>query len=437
MSVQLALTSTQDKYLYLDADFNYFAPKHYTMHQFAIHTAEVQSKNNPAFSRKAIFDVPLDAEYISGLSLEITFPALTANAGQTVAWVHNIGIYCMSEITFKFDNKIADKHVPEYMDMWQRFNIGEDQRKGYNDLIGQMNSYTRHATNGQDVTMSLYRDDSPQVLAATKPAFTVLVPLHFWFCKSWDRALPCNILLFAGPRLEVQFKGANECYVQNNGANLTTAPTMTSCVLWVEYVSMDDEIRDALSESNHFYVFDQVQHHGPVTVSTSTYTYDMTFQLPCYRLMWGLRETGAEAAGVLRYDWWDRFDGNVENLPDQTMESARVRFNSQSRQDERTWMHWAREQALNYCKVCPETRGIYQMHFALNPEDSLVSGAANLGKGENNQIIMTMNTAGALDGSGSTGIGVGGIQANLYMFAENKNYLFIEGGHVTIIYGVL
>lgn len=440
---QLSLQGSQDKFLHHKAYHSFFTSTHTTYENFAIESMEITAQGQVAFGRTAIFKIDGNAELICGGAVEITLPALTANNGTDVAWMHAIGIYIMKKIEFKAQAQILDTHHSEFMDMYRRLTVSASHQEGYNDLIGEINMVTRF-TDGNVVHPAEYSDDAPQVLQATKPQTVLLVPLQFWWCNDYRHALPIGVLLYTNLKIEIEFRAPEFCYIQGNAANLTTAPSLVNARLFVDYVFLDDAARNRLARDVHFYVFKQVQSAaGPsgIQVSQRTFNYQLPFVLPVLELMFGIREQAAIAQGVRRFDWWDRWSGNngvsasTSNLPEEPFSQVELKINSQRRLLQRGYLYHSRYQSYKHHTSTPSSRGIFLFSFALYPEDGEASGAANFSRSDNNYLNLNMNANG--------GFGVGGVDANnnnaaivgdIYIYALNYNYIYIEAGFLTMLY---
>jgi hypothetical protein len=421
---QLTLVGVQDKYLHYKADHSFFESSHVTYENFAIESMEITGNGTANFGRTVDFTIPANSELIAGAAMEVTLPALTAPALNTVAWMHSIGFYCMTKAEFKAQAQTLDTQYAEYMDMWSRLTVPASKRAGYNDLIGEINLCTTF-TDGANVNPNQVPGDALQSLAATKAETKFLVPFQFWWCDDYTQAIPIGILLYSTLRIRVYFRAVASCYIVSGGA-LATTPSLVEVKLYIDYVFLDDFARNRLAQEASFYVITQVQHDGSTAVSDSTYNYKIPYVMPVLHLMWGVREDGATAANVRRFDWWDRFAGNATNLPDRSMTQARLRINAQDRLDARDELYFTRYVPYKHHTTIPTSKGIWMYSFALQPENSDASGAANLSRSENNNLNLTFNTAG--------GNGIGNVNGELFVFARNYNYIYIEAGFLTQLY---
>lgn len=425
---QLALVGAQNRFLNYNAQSSFFVSYHTTYEDFAIEPLLVIPQGNLNFGQQTQFNIPSGGDMICGAALEVTLPALTAPNGYDIAWIHMIGIYMFRYIEFKAGTVLLDTHHAQFMDLFSRLMISKSQEEGWNDMIGNINLITRFV-NGNTVVPNAYRNDSPQLLASSKPQFTVLVPLMFWWCLDYAMSLTVGVLIYTTMSIIVYMRNANEVYIQSAGSPaLSVQPSIVSANLWVDFVFLDEPARVRLAKQSSFYVIKQIQYPGPIAVNSPNLNYKMPFMMPVAELIMGVQEDAAIAANVRRFDWWDRYTGNANNLPDEPISQIEIKINGTKRLETRGYLYHARYQPFKHHTSIPSTRGIMIFSFALFPEQSDASGAANFSRTDNKYINFIFNTA---DGNG-----IGNVTGNIHLFAISLNYIFIENGFLTLIYNV-
>jgi len=420
---QLSLQGSQDKYLYHKAVHSYFTSHHKTFENFAIESMQLTAQGQVDFGRIAVFTITGNAELICGAAVEILLPALTAPQDQDVAWIHQIGFYIFKKIEFKAQSQLLDTQYPQYLDLWTRLSVDASKREGFNDLIGEINFHNRLIDN-HAARIGVFSDNAPQVRKNTKPQIRLLVPLYFWWCLDYSQAIPIGVLMYVNLQVWIEFRTVTECYVSS--AALASQPSIIDVKLYVDYVFLDDAARNRIARDAAFYVFKQTQHPGPISVDSTTVSYRLPFVMPVCHLMLAVQEDDAVAPNVRRYDWYDRYNGNPDNLPDEPIELLEIKLSSQRRLEPRGYLYHCRYQPYKHHTSIPSTRGLYAYSFALHPEQSDASGAANFSRSENNYVVLTFNNSG--------GNGIGPHTGTLYIFATNYNYLYIESGFLTMLY---
>jgi len=392
---------------------------------------QVASSGQTAFGRNCTFTLPANAELICGAALQITLPALTA-VTNTIGWINAIGFYIFCKIEFRAQAQILDTQYPEFMDAWSRLTISASKQEGFNDLIGQYNlrdSYIRQKTGttpGAFVRDASSPDNTPQGQLASKPQFNILVPMNFWWCNNFTQAIPIGVMLYSSLKLVVYFQNAQNLYV-NLGSALVTQPQLVDVQLWVDYVFLDDAARNRIARDPHFFVFKQTQNNGSIAVSSTTTQVKMQFVLPVCHLMTFVRDQNAINANFGRFDWFDKFMGNDNWEPMSPISTIEIRINSQRRMEQREFLYHARYQPLKAHTAIPVSRGIFLFSFALFPEDVDASGDCNFSRAEHNAINYTFDT------TGGNGVGINAT-SDLFIFAINYNYIYIDNGFLTMIY---
>ncbi len=155
---QIGLKGPHQEFLIHDAKIGHFDPIHVCMEDFAIQSTKTGNQN-ANFGGTASFAFSSGGDAISGGYLEAILPEITAldtvfdtGVPQTsyhVAWCHSIGIYLYKYIDFVVNGKSFSKLTPQYIDMISRMDVTASQRKGYNDMIGEMNIHTKFANHSE------------------------------------------------------------------------------------------------------------------------------------------------------------------------------------------------------------------------------------------------------------------------------------------------
>lgn len=493
--IQLTLVGQQGNYLTMDAQNSFFDSKHITYADFAVESVVTDAQGNPDFGKTAKFKFNGTSELISGGYIETRISALQApstGSGSTfayaVAWVHMIGIYMFKSIEFTVNQSKIDIQYPQYLDMMFRLTIGKDRIEAFNDMIGEVNIIKNVGLQDTIVVDQIDPDcpvihskfsatglipDAPGTPGYTKPEMTLYFPLQFWWCKDYSQALPAGLLLFSGIEINVVYEEYPKLYMcyqrainvpstswvgpytttQNYNYStmvLPSKPTIIDAKLYLDQVFLEKTARDRLLSKALLYVIKQVKTPGPQSVKNSIENYRFSAAMPVASIYFGIQEDAAVDAQYKRYDWWDRFTGNVwtynqatanssnfNQLPESPIKDCRLMILSNERFTTRGWMYWTRYQPwVSAIKVIPRTRGIFQFHFALFPQDTLASGTINMSQTDNNSLYINMNNSVIKNGNTLGGIGQNGITGNIYFFTENHNYIFVENGYMNLLYTV-
>jgi len=478
-ATQLGCTGAQDQYLHHRARHGFFDPYFMSYENYSIESMPVHCQNFGTWNKDVTFRLPNNSECINGAYIEITLPEITAPDTTTqsgdpdtytrygVAWIHCIGFYIFERMEFKINSSTIDTHRPEYLDMWNRLTCPAGKRKGYNDLIGEFNVHTRLA-NHLLLKQEQYDDYAPQMMASSKPQFTLSVPLQFWWCGDATQALPIGVLLFCELSVTCKFQPAVNCVKLFSESGLTAADTaydpdnwddvlnqisasaatigdFVDVILYVDYVFLTKIARNRFAKRGLFYVINQVRNYTDATVTNRTHTERLLFNMPISEIIFGVRETTATTDK--NYHIWDRYYDNADaktgtgkyNIPDTPITSAILKILTDERFTSRGYQYWSRIQAINHHTACPETRGIWCFNFAFNNEKPHANGSCNFSTSDTNQLILTFNSGTGRNGAAGTecgigGTGDGGVTGTLYVFGRNLNYIFVNEGFATVLF---
>jgi len=460
-TTQLAFSSSQDEWLHGKKSF--FYPRTVRYLNYAAESILVTPNGCAGFNQRTRFEIPIHGEYIKGGYIEILLAALDAPADGTpsgyvyhVQWIHKLGIYILEKLEFEVNGTIHDEHEAEWVDMWTRLTCPESKRKGFNDLIGEVNLYNRYG-NGNSAYVGQIDTRSPQVGKSTQPQLRMMIPLHFWWCQTLSQALPIGSMIFCKSVINVFLRRASDLYIvwespsagfaaatdiARSTTDVPTTPTVTSMNIYLDYVFLTKRGRNLFNKSKKIYVIRHVKNKRIASVTTSPYTHELNQVMPQVAIYWGIRETAATAHK--NYHIWDRYTDNqgspntaatLYNLPDTVISRAKITLLSENRITERDAMYFNRIQPYVHHTTIPETKGIYMYSFAEYPEEfSMPSGDCNMSSADHSSIVLTMNQTDGVNGTGSQGIGLSSQTGTLYVYGLAYNYFFIKAGYGALIF---
>lgn len=81
----------------------------------------------------------------------------------------------------------------------------------------------------------------------TTPAYTVYVPLQFWFCKNPGLALPLIALQYHEVKFNITFKASSDLIIGTPNAT----PVIQNASLYVDYVYLDTDERRQFAQVQH------------------------------------------------------------------------------------------------------------------------------------------------------------------------------------------
>jgi hypothetical protein len=235
------------------------------------------------------------------------------------------------------------------MYVWNELALPSGKVDGYRTLINGFNGATVP-----------YRAKGDQ-------AFTVYVPLEFWFCRNVGLALPLIALQYHEVKLNIEFESRANCI------HLGSIPTSSDIdgTLWVDYIFLDTDERRRFAQLSHEYLIEQLQFTGDETLTGANNRLKLNFNHPCKELVWVSPKVN------LSSNDWTNFalatGSNVTKL-------AKLQLNGQDRFAERDGNYFNMIQPFQHHEKVPANRGINVYSFALKPEEHQPSGSLNMSR---------------------------------------------------------
>jgi hypothetical protein len=97
------------------------------------------------------------------------------NKNVNFAWIENLAHYFFTDFELEIGGNVVEKYSADQSFIYQTHHIKEEQKKIYNELIGNKNN------------LILFNNDK-------KNTTTLILPLNFWFCKDIGSSLPAVAL---------------------------------------------------------------------------------------------------------------------------------------------------------------------------------------------------------------------------------------------------
>jgi hypothetical protein len=228
------------------------------------------------FGRKVQCPVVRNGDLITKSYLRVVVSAgdsTSSYSGTKWAWVTSLGHALIDNVTLEIGGTQIDKHWGEWLTIWNELSRKIGQDRGYNTMIGNVDSLT--------------------VLNETHPQYTIWVPMKFFFCKYDGLALPLIALQYHEVRINFEFTPVENLVVleagtSNTGRALATALNlkMSECSLYVDYVYLDSEERKRFAQASHEYLIEALQFPGAESVTGSNARFRLNLNHPCKYLIW-------------------------------------------------------------------------------------------------------------------------------------------------------
>ena len=273
--IDLATFDELEKYMYGgEQATTYFVAQLKTSTWFSLCPTVLNKNMGQAdFGQDWAASISRAGDYLLHVWLRADIPSVTLNsslnaAGATVRWTHNVGHNLIRLAAVTFNDLTAEQFDSTFLDFWAAFTVPASKQIGYNNMIGN--------------TQNQY------VAAGTLPAFTVNVPLPFFFTRDSGVALPTAALPYNEMRIQLNMRAAQELLVVYPvgsagraavaGDVVLTSNTsssnisMSNCNIWAEYAIVSNDERKRMGCAPRDILIEQVQTAPRNTMKVAPYS---------------------------------------------------------------------------------------------------------------------------------------------------------------------
>jgi hypothetical protein len=298
-----------------------------------------------------------------------------ANKNFKFAWVDKLGHAIIDYIQIDIGGEKIDKHYGDWLNIWYELAGKKDLDSIYMKMIGNVPSLTFF-----DRTV--------------KPAYTLLIPLQFWFNRFNGLAIPLVALQYHEVTISIKLKKFKNCAYIEDMRTYTDANYKESidlddlfeennysinASLLVDYIYIDGLERRRFAQSSHEYLIDQLQVFDIKDIDRDNIQIRIDFNNPCKELIWVLQKD----AYVDNYNGfiksrWDNYSKTVINQGLNTKYAA-LEFNGYTRISKSDGKYFNYLQPL-YCHSNTPSDGINVYSFSLRPEEQQPTGSCNFSR---------------------------------------------------------
>ena len=222
------------------------------------------------FGRKVQCPVVRNGDLITKMYLRVNISQGTSAAGKW-AWVSSLGHALIDNVELEIGGTRIDKHWGEWLTIWNELSRKFGQDRGYARMIGDVPELT--------------------VLALNHPAYTLWVPMRFFFCRFDGLALPLIALQYHEVRINFEFRPVAQLIVcEGSTSNTATIASNLKlemgCSLFVDYIYLDSEERKRFAQASHEYLIEALQFPGEESVTGEQPRFRLNLNHPCKYLIW-------------------------------------------------------------------------------------------------------------------------------------------------------
>jgi hypothetical protein len=293
------------------------------------------------------------------------------------AWVDRIGHAIIEQAEVYIGGERIDRHYGEWINIWYELAGRHDLEEVYFKMIGNVPELTNF-----DRTK--------------KPAYSLYVPLQFWFNRFSGLAIPIVALQYHEVSLSIKLRDFKSCaYVENMSLLSKTNPNYKESIdlddlfesenlylnasLYVDYVYLDTLERRRFAQSSHEYLIDQLQIYEITDVDQLNIQSRMDFFNPCKELVWVMqKQSYVENNDGFTKCRWNNYSASKFNKGLST-DFMSMDFNGYERIGRLNGMYFNYLQPY-YCHSNTPSDGINVYSFALKPEEQQPTGQCNFSR---------------------------------------------------------
>ena len=415
--LQLVAYGAQDVYLTGNPQITFFKVVYRRHTNFAMEAIQQTFSGNPNYGNTVYCQISRNGDLIHRTYLEVGVKSLVS----TNSYVNYLGLRLLKQVSIEIGGQQIDKHYSDWLYIWNELSLPIGKRFAWDTMVGADSDALNNATNSTngDETTYLY------------------IPLEFWFCRNIGLSLPLIALQYHEVKIKIDFETFANCTFLKAGADgatgETTATSLQSPNLWVDYIYLDTDERRKFAQLSHEYLIEQLQFTGTETLNSTGARVKLNFNHPCKELIWvpkihsavsqwynytysgALKTTNASAYNdfklpnltfdtITDYSVTSNLAGSAAVLTTATLHNAIIdnvipydeatitssfknpfetcllQLNGNDRFNVRNGTYFNLVQPYQHHTNIPRNRGINVYSFALKPEEHQPSGTLNMSR---------------------------------------------------------
>jgi hypothetical protein len=395
--LQLVANGKQDVFLTGNPQISFFKMVYRRYTNFAIESQAMYFDGTANFGQRISCLIPRRGDLLGKIYLEVLLPQLVdASSNLPVSYVNGIGNALIQEITFEVGEQEIDRQTGEWMQIWEQLTTPASQQDALNNMIGTVSS----------VYTPPYNIPGP-----LSPGLQLYIPLQFYFCRNPGLYLPLLALQYHPIRINITITPLNNLFYN---ANLVYNPkctttyikpaTITSMMLWGDYVYLDVEERRRFVAKSHEYLIEQIQYTPLISVTPfqSQVNIQTDFNHPikefifvCQRDFMDQVNEPFNFSSLATNEPLDTSAIGQYLLPGQTrtdlIATALLQLDGYDRFQVREAPYFRLLQPYDHHTTTPVQQYIYCYSLALRPEDAQPTGTLNASRIDSVNWQITMN----------------------------------------------
>jgi hypothetical protein len=256
--IDLATYDEQEKYMYGGEDATaYFVRETRKATWFTqVPVCLSRASGSPEFNQEWSVSISRAGDYLLQTWLRVTIPSVTLSSSdpdKRLRWTRNLMHNLIRECAITFNDLQAARFDNYHLDFWSAFTVPAGKVNGYNNMIGNVDDLIQPRANG-----------------VAFQAFTLNLPLPFFFCRDSGVALPTAAIPYNDMRINFAFRNWTDLLIVDDiaagtstPATLTdvggTAPSISVAQVWANYAIVSSEERKRMACAPRDILIEQVQ----------------------------------------------------------------------------------------------------------------------------------------------------------------------------------
>jgi hypothetical protein len=267
--MQLVAYGAQDVYLSGNPQITFFKVVYRRHTNFSVEPIQQTWNGAGDFGRTVTCNINRNGDLITNMYVVVKLPFVAKPAlTSTPVWgyVNRLGHAIIDSVKIEIGGSKIDEQYGDWLNIWYELTHKAGQERGYAKMIGDIPELTN-------------------ITLLEKPAYTLYIPLQFWFNRNNGLALPLIALQYHDVRVTLSFRTFNDCvnYTQDIApSNLS----MVDSYLLIDYIYLDSEERKRFAQASHEYLIEQLQFTGSESWSATNTKLLLNFNHPSKYLVW-------------------------------------------------------------------------------------------------------------------------------------------------------
>ncbi len=158
--------------------------------------------STPAFNQEWSVTISRAGDYLLQTWLRLTTPQVCLGVDNPwgycgrLRWTRNFMHNIIKDCCITFNDLVAARFDNYFLDFWTAFTVPAGKRNGYNNMIGNFDELT-----------------APHCIGDAIPAYTLNLPLPFWYSRDSGVALPTAALPYNEMRINFSFRDWKELLI--------------------------------------------------------------------------------------------------------------------------------------------------------------------------------------------------------------------------------